>query len=281
MQSMPMNGSATLQAKLNEPQTVAALTRLLDRIESLEQTVNTLADLVQQGPGMAAMVGDMVDETVRSAAARGVDVEQRLQTALTLAEKLTAPEMVDKLDRLLTLADEAPGMAAMVGDMVDETVRSAAARGVDIEARLRAGLAIAEKLTAPEMVAKLDQLLAFADEAPGLVAMVGDMVDETAVSLDLESRLRMGLQIAEKATQPANLAQLGEMFEVLLEAESGMLSPDAVRTLGSMAQSMVAAKSDPRPKVGLLALLRSLNDPDIQNTLGFLLNFGKRFGRSL
>ncbi|MCA9901581.1 MAG: DUF1641 domain-containing protein [Anaerolineales bacterium] len=281
MQSMPINGSATLQAKLNEPQTVAALTRLLDRIESLEQTVNTLADLVTQGPGMAAMVGDMVDETVRSAAARGVDVEQRLQTALTLAEKLTAPAMVDKLDRLLALADEAPGMAAMVGDMVDETVRSAAARGVDIEARLRAGLAIAEKLTAPDMVAKLDQLLAFANEAPGLVAMVGDMVDETAVTLDLESRLKMGLQIAEKATQPANLAQLGEMFEVLLEAESGMLSPDAVRTLGSMAQSMVAAKSDPRPKVGLLALLRSLNDPDIQNTLGFLLNFGKRFGRSL
>ncbi|MCB9008570.1 MAG: hypothetical protein H6656_14575 [Ardenticatenaceae bacterium] len=105
---------------------MAALTRLLDRIESLEQTVNTLADLVQQGPGMAAMVGDMVDETVRSTAARGVDVEQRLQTALTLAEKLTAPAMVDKLDRLLALADEAPGMAAMVGDMVDETVRSAA-----------------------------------------------------------------------------------------------------------------------------------------------------------
>ena len=223
MQSMPINGSATLQAKLNEPQTVAALTRLLDRIESLEQTVNTLADLVTQGPGMAAMVGDMVDETVRSAAARGVD----------------------------------------------------------IEARLRAGLAVAEKLTAPDMVAKLDQLLAFANEAPGLVAMVGDMVDETAVTLDLESRLKMGLQIAEKATQPANLAQLGEMFEVLLEAESGMLSPDAVRTLGSMAQSMVAAKADPRPKVGLLALLRSLNDPDIQNALGFLLNFGKRFGRSL
>ncbi|MFZ1398007.1 MAG: DUF1641 domain-containing protein [Candidatus Promineifilaceae bacterium] len=281
MQSMPMNGSATLQAKLNEPQTVAALTRLLDRIESLEQTVNTLADLVTQGPGMAAMVGDMVDETVRSAAARGVDVEQRLQTALTLAEKLTAPAMVEKLDRLLALADEAPGLAAMVGDMVDETVRSAAARGVDIEARLRAGLAIAEKLTAPEMVAKLDQLLAFANEAPGLVAMVGDMVDETAVTLDLESRLKMGLQIAEKATQPGNLAQLDVMFDVLLEAESGMLNPEAVRTLGSMAQSMVAAKGDPRPKVGLFALLRSLNDPDIQNALGFLLNFGKRFGRSV
>ncbi|MCB9008569.1 MAG: DUF1641 domain-containing protein [Ardenticatenaceae bacterium] len=35
------------------------------------------------------------------------------------------------------------------------------------------------------------------------------------------------------------------------------------------------------PQVGLFALLRSLNDPDIQNALGFLLNFGKRFGRSL
>ena len=44
MQNLPINGSATLQAKLNEPQTVAALTRLLDRIESLELTAKRFSD---------------------------------------------------------------------------------------------------------------------------------------------------------------------------------------------------------------------------------------------
>lgn len=339
MDNMSINGSATLQAKLNEPQTVAALTRLLDRIESLEQTVNTLADLVTQGPGMAAMVGDVVDETVRSAADRGVDVDQRLRTALQIAEELTAPEMVDKLDRLLTMADEAPGMAAMVGDIVDESVRSAAANGIIIEDRLRAGLAIAEKLTAPEMAAKLDTLLDMADQAPlmaamvgdivdesvqqvaakginleerlraglalterltepttlaslnqlldmaeqgpGLVAMVGDVVDETAVSLDLESRLHAGLSIAEKATQPETLNKLDEMFDILLEAESGVLNPEAVRTVGKMAQALVASQKEAPPKVGLFGLMRTLGDPEIQTALGFLINFAKHFGRRL
>jgi hypothetical protein len=159
MENAQLNGSATLQARLNEPQTVAALTRLLDRIESLEHTVNTLADLAEQGPGMAGMVGDMADEAVRRAAARGVDVEERLKVALELAEKLTAPEMVTKLDQLLEMADQAPLMAAMVADMADETVRRAAANGIDIEERLRSGLAVAEKLTAPEMTEAFKTLL--------------------------------------------------------------------------------------------------------------------------
>ena len=42
-----VNGTAVLQQKLNDPNTVAALTRLLDRIDSLEQTVNTLATTIE------------------------------------------------------------------------------------------------------------------------------------------------------------------------------------------------------------------------------------------
>ena len=222
------NGVATLQARLNEPQTAAALNRLLDRIETLEQTVGRLADVLEQAPGMVAMVGDMADETVRQAAARGVNVEERLKTALALAERLTAEETAVKLNQLLDLADQLPGTLAMMGDMMDETVRRAASNGVDIEARLRAGLTMAEKLTAPEMVAKLDQLLAMADQAPGMVAMMGDMVDETvrraaSNGVDIEARLRAGLTMAEKLTAPEMMAKLDQLLAMADQAP-GMIA---------------------------------------------------------
>lgn len=223
MESTHLNGSTTLQAKLNEPQTVAALTRLLDRIDSLEHTVNALVSLTEQGPGMAAMMGDIADETVRQAAARGVNIEERLKAALTIAEKLTAPEMV----------------------------------------------------------AKLDQLLALAEQAPMMAAMVGDMVDDMAARLDVQARLNASLSLADKATQPETLTQLSEMFEVLLEAETSMLNPDAVRTVGLMAQAMVAARQAPPTRVGLLGMLRALGDPDIQRAMGFLMEMGKQFSKEL
>ena len=164
-----------LQQRLHDERTLLALTRLLDRIDSLEKTVDTLTQAIEQAPSMAAMVGDIVDEGYRSAAAQGIDVEARLRTALALADKLTAPEMVARLDHLLALADQAPGMAAMVGDIVDESYRTAAANGIDIEERLREALGLAERLTAPEMIVSLKALT-----APGTVVFLGHTVTALA-----------------------------------------------------------------------------------------------------
>ena len=269
------NGVATLQARLNEPQTAAALNRLLDRIETLEQTVGRLADVLEQAPGMVAMVGDMADETVRQAAARGVNVEERLKTALALAERLTAEETAVKLNQLLDLADQLPGTLAMMGDMMDETVRRAASSGIDIEARLRAGLTMAEKLTAPEMVAKLDQLLAMADQAPGMVAMMGDMVDETirraaSNGVDIEARLRAGLTMAEKLTAPEMVAKLDQLLAMADQA------PGMVAMMGDMVDETVrrAASNgvdiEARLRAGL-TMAEKLTAPEMMAKLDQLL----------
>ena len=110
---------------MNDPQTAAALTRLLDRIDTLEQTVNTLARLLEQGPGLVSIAADSVDDAFRQATAAGVDVDARLRAALQMAEKLTAPDMVQaKLDRLFTLVDQAPGLVSMATDTVDDAFQS-------------------------------------------------------------------------------------------------------------------------------------------------------------
>ncbi len=192
------------QEKLTDEHTLTVLNRLLDKIDSLEKTVEKIATATEQGPGYVSMVTDMVDETIRNSAARGVDIEQRLGTALHLAERLTAPETVEKLDQLIRFADQAPGLISMFTDIVDEAMSRAKARGIDIEAHLDTGLQLAEKITSPEMRDK-----------------AGDMLDINVLKFLATS----GKALAEAINQPVK--KVGP-----LGALRALSNPDMQRVLG-------------------------------------------------
>ena len=117
--------------KFSEEKTLHAIERLLSRIDTLEKAVDSLSTTIQQGPGLMAMVTDMADEAYQSAETKGVNVEQRLGIALHLAEKITSPEQAEKLEKLLDLSDQLPGMISMVVDTIDENMQSALAHGFD------------------------------------------------------------------------------------------------------------------------------------------------------
>lgn len=260
-----------LQAQLTDEMTLLALSRLLNKVEALEESVNAIAE----APAMLAMVTDMADEAVGSAAARGIIVEERLKTGLAMAEKLTAPENAAKLDQLLALSDQIPMMMALVGDMTDEVVARAAARGVNVEDHLKAGVTMAEKLTAPENVAKIDQLLDLADQAPDMVAMAGDMVDDVigrmrANGIDINQRLQIALKAAERLTSPA-----------IADALIILTDPTMINLMGKLSQSLKEGMAMPQQKIGFIALFKAIRDPDIQRGLNLLLNFGRAFGRKL
>lgn len=237
-----------LQARLNEDKTVQAIDRLLDRIDTLEKAVDNLTTMMHQGPGLVAMTMDMADEGYRQANSNGVSIENRLGAALQIAEKLTAPSMVEKLDSFLSFADQAPGLVAMTMDMVDDGYRQANSNGVSIENRLGAALQIAEKLTAPAMVEKLDGLLVLSDQAPGLISMAMDVFDEEMRNLS------------------ANNID--------------------VKALTGLAQNMSAAVGEankmPDTKVsGIFSMLRTMKDPDRQKAIGFFMNVAKAFGQKM
>lgn len=237
-----------LQARLSEKRTLEAIDRLLDRIDTLEEAVDRLSTVMRQGPGLVAMVGDMVDETYRQSDARGVSIDERLTNALQLAEKLTAPAMVEKIDGLLKITDQLPGLVAMFGDMTDEAYRQADAQGVSIDQRLGVALQLAERLTAPEMAARLENALQLADQMPGMMAMTVDMVDE-------------GMREAmDNGFDPQSLSRVA----------------GAAGTALTRAQGEAPAKAG-----GIFGLMRALKDPDRQLGLGFLLNFLKHFGKNL
>lgn len=211
--------SGTEAEALSSPEMLSALSRLLDRIDRLEGAVDKLTTAVEQAPGIVAMVTDTVDDAYAQAAREGIDLDERMRTALGFAEKLTSPEMAARLDQLLILAEQGPGIAAMVTDTVDDAYGQALAQGIDIDARLRAALELAEKLTSPTMMTQLNQLLALAEQAPGIAAMVADTVDDayaqaSSHGVDIDGRLRAGLEMAEKLTAPEMVEKINTAIEL-------------------------------------------------------------------
>lgn len=236
-----------VKARLAEEKTLLALDKILARLDTVEEAVSGLATAMHQGPGMVAMVADMADEAYRRTDANGVNLETRLKGALEIADKLTAPAMVDKLSNLLALSDQLPGMVAMTADMADEAYRHADNRGVNIEQRLGIALELAEKLTEPTMVNKLNGILAFSDQLPGLIALGMDTLDE-------------GLRKAR---------------------ENGLEPETMVEWAAQFGRAMREAQAAPTTEVGLFGMLTALRDPDRQKALGFSLNFLKHLGKQL
>jgi len=136
-----------VQARLSEDRTLEAIDRLLMRIETLESAVGNLTTVMQQGPGLVAMAGDLVDEAYRQADAKGVRIDQRLSVALQMAEKLTQPQVAEKLDSLIQFGDQVPGMIAMTVDMVDESMKKAIASGFDPHSVVGAASNVSTALT--------------------------------------------------------------------------------------------------------------------------------------
>lgn len=237
-----------LQARLSEDRTLEAIDRLLMRVETMEAAMAHLSDLMQRGPGLVAMAGDMMDETYRKSDEAGVNIDERLRNALAIAEKLTAPAMVEKLDQFVQFTHQLPGLMAMQADVLDEAYRKADAQGISIDQRLGTALQMAEKLTQPQVAESLDKLIQFSEQMPGMIAMTVDMVDE-------------GMKKA---------------------VASGFDPQSLVQTASAANAALTQAKAEPPAKVGgIFGLLRLIKDPDRQKGLGFLMNFLKYFGRSL
>jgi uncharacterized protein YjgD (DUF1641 family) len=117
---------------------LAALVTRLERAVAAMETVTAPAAHLTPALAVAA---DAADEFVRRAGDRGVDIDARLHDAAHLLERLTAPatlralttllDRLPELERLLALADQAPGLVAMGVDAADEAMRHLQARGLD------------------------------------------------------------------------------------------------------------------------------------------------------
>ena len=264
------NGTIPLTKRLEEPEVVAAINRLLDRIDALENTVETLNLLVKEGPAFTAMATDIIDEKAQQVAADGIHIDERLKNALSIAEKATQDETVEAMTKAIQFVKDAPGFVAMLADIFDEHMRLASSNNIDIEARLKGALQLAIQLTDPAMLDTLQASLSVAVEAPGFAAMITDMVDDQLRGQDVDAKIRSLMSLANKVTDPDTTHALEQV-----------LSPEAVKTVGLLSKALVYGHTHPLKPIGPVGMMKKLRDPDVKKAMGFLLTVAKSLGQEL
>ncbi|NND35169.1 MAG: DUF1641 domain-containing protein [Saprospiraceae bacterium] len=237
-----------MMATLAEERTLSAVTRMLQRMEAIEQSLENLHQAVQQAPQMISIATDAVDETYTRAKENGVDLDQRVNNLLKLVDKISDPVIAERLESTLSSLNQMPGMAAMLVDTVDDEVVNLKQKGILVEDRITGLVKILEVLTEPRLVAQLEGVMAAMSKMPDTIAMVADMADD-------------GMrELIDSGVDPQEL---------------GAITTKIIRSLSNTAQSDIESSG------GIFKMLRKFADHDRQKALGFLLDFLKNLGKEL
>lgn len=184
-----------------------SLARLEGLLARPSMDVTALAEQARAG---VAMAGDMLDEWAMRASARGIDLDQRVQRALRLVERLTEPgvadaleAMLDHVDRIQALVgqlDALPGAIATVMDAVDEYLLAAASKGLDVDGVVRGGVAALERFARLVQSSAFQEVLDSGILEPDVVHLVGQMGRALGAARD-EREGRAGLVALWRATR--------------------------------------------------------------------------------
>lgn len=193
----------------------------------------------------------------------------RLNESDATALLIKMSEKIDRMERQLQALEpvitQSPGMIGMIADTSDQLYTNAARQGIDLELRLKNGLSVLEKLTQPNTIAAVNQLIGAAPQAPGMLAMAMDSIDDLFAMAK-----RDGFDIEDLGRNSINA------LKTLID--SGMLDPKPLAILGQVAASL--QESTPQ-RIGPMGLMKALSDPEVQLALGFFVSVAKQLGKHL
>jgi hypothetical protein len=265
--------SERLRDRLNDPKVADGLNRLLDRLDTLAFTVESLDGVIRRGEVIIESITETIGDVKRA------DLGQ-------------ARELLEKTPQMIETGTKLAGAAAAMN--VDELARSR----------------VLERLTDPKTLSTLNQLLdrlplaAFLlDSLEGFIAR-GDTIAENLAGIAGELKhqeipvdlgtIRSFLAVLPKFHEAGERligSGLSDDLPKIIDAgvgmvDSGMLDPHVVNVLGTLgrqaAETYQQVSQHPVPPVGgLFATLRATKDPDVQKSLGFFFAFAKAFARHL
>ena len=238
------SGGRLIQEKLNDQRTVEALGRIMDRLDEIENNLADLSDKMKQIPSIVSIATDTIDEQVKRIDETGIGLDERINSISILLERLSNPAVTERLTAVLNMLEQTPGLVSMAADTIDTSIADMQSRGIDFSERMTKGTDLVLKLTDPDVAEKLEGLITMAKQAPGLIAMIIDSLDD-----------------ALKGTN--------------------LMGPENMELLQNVLAANQYARSTPPARAGLLKLMRIMRDPDIQRANGFLINFLKAFGKGL
>ncbi|HJL00942.1 MAG TPA: DUF1641 domain-containing protein [Polyangiaceae bacterium LLY-WYZ-15_(1-7)] len=132
------------------------LRRIDERLARLEAALEPVAELTAQAPALVATAGDIADEWASDLG----DVDERVRALGDVLERLTRPQTLASLRKVVDLAESAPDLIATLGDVLDETMAEAAEQGLElthlVDDAKRLTIGLLKLTTSPELRALLD-----------------------------------------------------------------------------------------------------------------------------
>lgn len=91
-----------------------------DRLERIERSLATLSEGMQRLPPLISIAADSADDYYAHKKEQGIDLEDHFLGSLQLLERISKPEQITKLNTLLDLSDQLPGLISVVVDSLDD-----------------------------------------------------------------------------------------------------------------------------------------------------------------
>ncbi len=278
MEAVLSSPKELLAARLEDPEVVDSLNRLLDQAPLLAFGAEALSGFIKNGDAITESISQQVSElrelkvfpeslhlteTIPQMYKAGTGLAEiagkpAFQNLLKsgLIDELGKPETIDLLKRLMGKLE----LIVFAVEAVDGFLR----RGEEIMDSTRDALQDGIRLLPDE--ASVERLKTLAASAPRLLETGMRLLDDGLVG-KLE-------QLSNAATQVS---------------AAGLLEPAAVRTLATMGTTLAESFRETQQKaarkqikkVGLFDLIGVLGEPDVQRSLGFLVEFSKRYGEKI
>ncbi len=276
-----VNGDASrqLQSRLNEPQTAQAINQILDKIELIAFAVTAVDGLLQRSNQIA-------DEAARSVA----DLKKSPPSEINILLQYL-PQLIEMLPQLMTFL---PSLLQLVSSAEFQ--------------RLLAVLSDPKALEAITSIVQNIDKIAFSIEAidgllqrsDTIIENVSEGIKDATGGLEVNSLVTLLQTLPRLAEAAPQLVEVTNQLVPVFTSEelqnfinsgalerllgSGILSAQAIGVVGYAGQSLVHSydtTKDHDRQVGMLGLLKAVRDPDVQKALGFLVEFGKQFGREI
>lgn len=267
-----LSAQEQLQARLSEPRTVEALNRLLDKLDVLAFSVEMMDGFFHRSSEVADSVAESVAE------------------ARQIAGQENSGAFLDKIP---ALARSGVKVAAVTASPAFERLLDSGLLERLAEPRTIESLkALLDQLElAAFSLQSLDGLLRRADVISGSVAdSVAEIRESSGLTpgLDPENLQQLVadmlklLQAGRRLAASGLLDKLEELADAgLTLSHSGMLDRQVVTALGEIgrmaSETYVEARKAPVKRVGMLGLIRLLNDPAAQPALSLIAEATRRY----
>ncbi|MDJ0753888.1 MAG: DUF1641 domain-containing protein [Ardenticatenaceae bacterium] len=276
-----VNGDASqqLQARLNDPQTAAALHQILDKAELIAFAVTAVDGFLQRSEQIADEAARGVADLKSSTPPELTILVQHLPQLLELLPQLLVfvPQLVQLLNtpqftRLLEVLSNPKTLDAII--VLMENIDKLAFAIEAVDGFLQRADTVIDNVAAgvKDATADLEE-----SDVGKLIGALPQVAEATPKLLDATTQLLPIL-----ASEPMqNFISSGALDRLL---NSGILASQTINVVGHAGDALVESYDKTQAqenRAGALAVLRASRDPDVQKALGFLIEFGKQFGREI